>query len=864
MPNKFYSILVLAILPLTIFSQNLISNAGFEEGLAGWSIGTWGGASATSALSTDLFNAGQAAAAFTVTEAVSDDIFKAFIRKENLALESGGEYKLTFSAMTNDRKEGRIDVVLYSHPNIGGNAWGMAFEEKNMVLKGDGAWQTFEFTFLVENIGGNPDFGALGLMFGVGFGARTYYIDDVALTAVGGQGTGVNTQAKTYFVSKSGDDANDGTANQPFLTINQAAALAKAGDTILIGEGTYRETVKPAASGTEGHPILYKAQTDAEVIISGMEPLADWTVANVGQFQTKVDWTLGDGNMLMYDGQLCDLARWPNNEDHDPFTIDARSVGNSGDLTTFKATIPNNDWANGGTLWFLGNNRWTSWRQEVKAFNPTTDEITFQGPSGWEGNAHNPKDGGEFILFGAKDALDFALEFYYDNNTQTIMLQTPDNQKPVDEQVEMKKRTLGFDLTSRKYTTLEGIEFYGCAIKIAGSATGNIIQDCKVFWGNHSIAEGSAAIVNEQSIELRGSNNLVERCEIAYGAHSGIWLAGTDNIVRNNIIHDFNYLASYAAPVMLRGGERSLVTQNTIYNGGRDLVQFFSNNSELSYNNLYNSNMINDDCGPIYVCCGDFNNSVHHNFIHSSDSRGSKFKAAAVYLDNSTQHFTVHHNIIVDMEWTAFQINWDGWYLDIYNNTVWNVDKTMGAWLPSDKFLKDVRVFNNLTNDREFVGTDIDKNLVVDTSPFVDLANHDFRLKADSEAVDFGKMVDGIDLEMIGTAPDAGALEQGLPIFIPGATWIEPVFTTAIEDVKIVEKGQLKVSPNPTTQFIAIEINQNQSGDLYIFDQSGKEILQTLDYQNGQIVPVEQFKAGVYFVYIKVGERLMSSRFIKM
>src|SRR3954452_14859908 len=62
----------------------------------------------------------------------------------------------------------------------------------------------------------------------------------------------------SYFVSTSGDDGNPGTLSAPFRTIQQAADVADPGDTVFIRGGTYRETVRPAHSGSASNPVTFK------------------------------------------------------------------------------------------------------------------------------------------------------------------------------------------------------------------------------------------------------------------------------------------------------------------------------------------------------------------------------------------------------------------------------------------------------------------------------------------------------------------------------------------------------------------------------------------------------------------------------
>jgi hypothetical protein len=56
---------------------------------------------------------------------------------------------------------------------------------------------------------------------------------------------------------KASDD-NPGTTAAPWKTIGKAAATAKAGDTVCVMEGDYKEKIKLANSGAKGQPIVFK------------------------------------------------------------------------------------------------------------------------------------------------------------------------------------------------------------------------------------------------------------------------------------------------------------------------------------------------------------------------------------------------------------------------------------------------------------------------------------------------------------------------------------------------------------------------------------------------------------------------------
>ena len=72
-----------------------------------------------------------------------------------------------------------------------------------------------------------------------------------------------------YYVSPSGHDSNPGTSSKPWRTIQHAADIMLAGDTVYIKEGTYNERIIPQNSGSTGNYIIYSAYQGDKVTIEG-------------------------------------------------------------------------------------------------------------------------------------------------------------------------------------------------------------------------------------------------------------------------------------------------------------------------------------------------------------------------------------------------------------------------------------------------------------------------------------------------------------------------------------------------------------------------------------------------------------------
>ena len=176
--------------------------------------------------------------------------------------------------------------------------------------------------------------------------------------------------AADYYVAKTGDDTNAGTEASPFLTIGKAAAVAEAGDVVYIFSGSYEETLRPANSGSQGSPITFRSVEGERVILTAMQALTGFAADAGDIYQVSVDWDLGQENFVMNGSTAMDLARWPDNTDGDPFTLnERRNDGGSPGATEMNAfltdsDIPNFDWT-GGSLLFYGDrpgSGWTTWK----------------------------------------------------------------------------------------------------------------------------------------------------------------------------------------------------------------------------------------------------------------------------------------------------------------------------------------------------------------------------------------------------------------------------------------------------------------------------------------------------------------------
>ncbi|MBU2912601.1 T9SS type A sorting domain-containing protein [Reichenbachiella agariperforans] len=603
------------------------------------------------------------------------------------------------------------------------------------------------------------------------------------LLAIGLLVAGFVLQARDFHVSKSGDDSQAGTEAEPFLTIGKAIQVMGAGDQCIIHAGIYTETIEPTKDN-----LSFTAAADEEVIISGFDAVDSWELYQGDIYVADLPTTLEDQNLIYYDGQGMILARWPNKTDFDHFNLEAPwTTGNSTSVSF--DNIPDQNWDQGGHIWFLGKNRWTSWRRDITDYSSSF--VAYETlPTSWSfGGSHSPAQGGEFILMNTLAALDAPGEWYVDNDSKKAYFMAPDKASLVDDTVYVRQRVTAIDLDNRQNITIDGIKILGANVTFNG-AQNCILKNGEILWGNYSTgavgSEGQRSFrVNKASVEFsnQSTGNLIEHMNIQWGACSGIMLRGIDNTVTNCYVGNFDFIASYDAPIRLEG--KNTVTYNEFFNTGRDLMNGGGNGAEVAYNDFHHSNLLNDDCGAIYLCCNGYNNTrIHHNWIHDSESRNENYesyKATGVYLDNTTKDVIVDHNVFWDLEWSNIQINWAGTNLLLYNNTIWagtgENSSAMARWV-NGYGLDNVQLFNNLANDAELTkdtlyNTSKGTNLTLqrNANPFEDFSNQNFTPIVASGAINTGTVLDEYTDGYTGGKPDIGAYEVGAEYWVPGPDW---------------------------------------------------------------------------------------------
>lgn len=76
-------------------------------------------------------------------------------------------------------------------------------------------------------------------------------------------------QQVEIYVAPNGSDVNSGTKEEPFRTLKKAASVARAGTTVYVREGTYKEELVVQHNGKAFNEVIFKPYNHETVVLSG-------------------------------------------------------------------------------------------------------------------------------------------------------------------------------------------------------------------------------------------------------------------------------------------------------------------------------------------------------------------------------------------------------------------------------------------------------------------------------------------------------------------------------------------------------------------------------------------------------------------
>jgi len=479
----------------------------------------------------------------------------------------------------------------------------------------------------------------------------------------------------------------DGNVPGAFSTIQAAADIAQAGDVVIIHGGTYRETIRPANSGSESAPIVFRAnEVDGvidDVVIPGSEVLGpqpqDWQDEGDGVYSaplardffsrampgTGVHEDLYDGsvqnqaNQVFFDGDMLLVARWPNDLERD------LSYPKKGVLDSFVSRserdgdgwytgiVSDNDLSGifdqdelvGAEIYFqpseIGEWNW-AFTGYIAENEDSTLTLRTRG-NGTDVNENNYSDESRFILYNAMALLDVEGEWFHDKIGEKLYLMPPGGVHPAG-RVEVKKRSFAFDLSNRQYITIENLKLFASTITTDMNSGGDGVPygssgQPRYPWRNAAFPwrNDYDPYHREDFNDAPSRGIILDGLEILYPTHY------------TDISGHFNNQWCQSSGLVLSGEEHVVRNSLIRYSAGNGIT-LVGRRHRVYDNEIYDTNYRATKCAAVHCGVTDRGSSDHEIAFNTIARSGKNAIDVSMYYSTPEQPHDwrgrVHHNAI--------------------------------------------------------------------------------------------------------------------------------------------------------------------------------------------------------------------------
>jgi len=357
--------------------------------------------------------------------------------------------------------------------------------------------------------------------------------------------------AADLHVSLDGNDTHPGSKDKPFASLGAArdAARAFAGKeavNIHVADGTYHlpETLVfgPEDSGSEQHPITYRATNEGGAVLSGGLVLeTSWTEHENGIFKTSAPEGI-EIDQVFIEGKRQDMARYPN---RDPEAVTKAYQGFSADAFSKERAKRWKDPA-GGYIHAMHVARWGGYHYKITG-KDDEGEVTYEG--GWQNNRRMGMHKDFRMVENIFEELDAPGEWFHDAKTKTLYYfphPGTDLSKAKVEVVRLRHlvELNGSEEKPVRHLTFDGFIFRHTARTFMDTREPLLRSDWAIYRGGAVFITGGEDItITNSEFDQPGGNGIfvnhynrritVKGCHIHDTGGSGVCFVGDPNAVRD-------------------------------------------------------------------------------------------------------------------------------------------------------------------------------------------------------------------------------------------------------------------------------------------------------------------------------------------
>lgn len=475
---------------------------------------------------------------------------------------------------------------------------------------------------------------------------------------------------KSYFISKEGSDANTGSIESPWRSLNHAFREMKGGETIYFREGVYKmNCFLKDFTTSNGLPVIVKPYANEKVVFNGVRSLTpQWKHWKNGVYRTKVKQPFWE---LFVNGKHADMARWPNTSfDNDSIWRMTQSMRNidggfrkgkytgksrlglvydkgfdSGNAKGFyegdsryegvlemkSLSESNSDFTGAYAVLNIGN--WLTFTREITAHKPGDDFFNYD-ISGIKKN--QLKSHGAYYIYGLA-ALDKTGEWWYDKKTNYLYYK-PQSEKALQQlEFELRDQDFALEFTNCEDIKIQDIDFFATGYFIKGSdriefrdcnftymsANKFVLGQTNWFTPFNSGSDSS----NQASSIFSGSDCKFINCTVL-NSNAPLYFVSNNITIENcsfeGIEWDVN--TGGASGSILLGKNAKMIRNSLSKSGNSEGIRAQGGGANIRFNRVFDAGNLQHDGSGINIGTKDHINSiVEFNWVYDCNRQGIRF-----------------------------------------------------------------------------------------------------------------------------------------------------------------------------------------------------------------------------------------------
>lgn len=507
--------------------------------------------------------------------------------------------------------------------------------------------------------------------------------------------------AVTYFVAADGDDANPGTKERPFRTLEhardalrqlkRAGGLPAGGAEVCLRGGDYRVTqpweLSAEDSGTETAPIVYRAcegetprlrggirvtgfhavedpavlarlpeEARGKVVSAELKPLGVTSLKplELGGCNSGRGFVTHPTCELFFNGQALPLARWPNQgfvKIADIVVHDGEPshglVGSKTGRLLYEGDRPAR-WTNEPDAWLYGYWFW-NWAdsyEPISKIHPEQHEIALKPPY----PGYGFRKGQPFCAVNLLAEIDMPGEWYLDRQACVLYFWPPSEADQATVELSLNE----FPFVRAKdvsWLTLAGLTWE------LGGGDGLLIEG-----GEHCLLAGcTVRRCAGNAVEVRGgTGHGLLSCDLHSMGRGGTVVSGGDrktltpggHFIENCHIWELSRIDHTYTPAILISGVGNRIAHNYCHDMASSAVRVEGNDTTVEYNDVYRVVLESDDQGgaELFLNPTFRGNVFRFNYWHEignwrHPNQGPDCGQAGIRLDDAISGVLIYGNI---------------------------------------------------------------------------------------------------------------------------------------------------------------------------------------------------------------------------